>query len=228
MKDKVARSVGRARRPKTDGPTAAASLDAITIELKTGLSIADFEALAKRNPPEERASIARKFASQFDRLARESINKLCMDLLNIFVVDPDIAVRSQFAKSIRTSPYLPVKIAERLARDDIDVAASMLRDSPVLTDSFLGDIVRTMPEAYALVIADRQPLREGLVETLIEHKGTKRVVARLLDNGEAQFSDAALLSLNQWGQSDQEIARSAPSSTQPAIRLRQSGCPGAG
>ena len=194
------------KRSKTDDLIAAASLDAMTIELRTGLSPADIRALAADSPPEARAMVAGKFACEFDRLARDEVNKLCMGLLDIFLADSDFGVRSQFARSIRASPYLPRKIAERLAGDEIDVAAPILRDSPVLDDSFLAELVKTRPEAYALAITDRQPLGEDIVDALIEYKGTKRVVARLLDNGEAQFSDSTFLKLIEWGQADQEIA----------------------
>ncbi|MEM7042410.1 MAG: DUF2336 domain-containing protein [Pseudomonadota bacterium] len=202
----MAGNVGGAKRSKAGGRVAAASLDAMTIELATGLSVADFETLASDGRSEARALVAEKFARQFDRLARDGINKLCLDLLDIFSKDPDIVVRSLFAKSIRASLYLPLAIVQRLCRDEIAVAGDTLRDSPILDDTFLGEIVQSMPEAYALAIADRRPLGEDVVDTLIEYKGTKRVVVRLLDNNGAHFSDSALLKMSDWGHSDKDIA----------------------
>ncbi|MDH3663725.1 MAG: DUF2336 domain-containing protein, partial [Alphaproteobacteria bacterium] len=176
------------------------------VELATGLSLADVESLGSDCSPAVRADIAIKFAREFDRLAKAGANKLTGDLLDIFSRDRERLVRMRFAEAIKTSPYLPPKIAQRLAGDEIDVAAPILRECPILDEAAISDIVKTMPEAYALVIAERQPLGEQLVDQLIEHKGTKRVVARLLDNGEAGLSEAALLRFREWGKADPEIA----------------------
>ena len=182
------------------------SVDAIAIELATGLSIIDVETLGSAPSPEVRARIAAKFAHEFDRIAGSSINKLTADLLSLFSKDQDRLVRKRFAECIKTSPNLPSKIAQRLAKDVIEVAAPILRESPVLDDVLIGDIATSMPEPYVLTIAERQPLSEGMVDLLIAHKGTRRVISRLLDNEGADISETALLHLRDWGQSDPDIA----------------------
>lgn len=182
------------------------AVDPMSIELATGLSIADLEKLGADPSPDVRAEIAVKFAHEFDRLASEGVGKLIHDLLRMFTRDRERLVRKRFAHAIRESPYLPAPIAESLARDEIDIASSILRKSPTLDDGIIGDIVKTMPETYALVIADRRPLHEPVVDLLIEHKGTKRIVSRLLDNAEAELSEDVLWRLRQWGQSDPDIA----------------------
>ena len=195
--------------PSGDGDTgskALHSVDAMAIELATGLSIADVEALGSSPPPEARAEIAVKFAHEFDRIAGSSINKLTADLLSLFSKDRDRLVRKRFAESIKTSPFLPPNIAQRLVKDVIEVAAPILRESPVLDDVLIGDIATSMPESYVLTIAERRPLSEGVVDLLIEHKGTRRVISRLLDNEGADISETALLHLRDWGQSDPDIA----------------------
>lgn len=181
-------------------------LDAMAIELATGLSITDVELLGSVPPPEVRAEIAAKFAREFDRIAGSSINKLSVDLLGIFSKDRDRFVRKRFAESIKTSPFLPSKFARRLAEDEIEVAAPILRESPVLDDALIGDIAISKSEPYVLTIAERRPLSEGVVNLLITHKGTRRVVVRLLDNDEADISEQALLRFRDWGQTDPEIA----------------------
>lgn len=191
---------------KGDDPRAEAPLDAIAVELATGLSIADVEALGSDRSPEVRAEIAVKFAREFDRLAKGPANKLTGDLLDILSRDRERLVRMRFAQAIKTSPHLPSNVSGRLARDEIDIAAPILLESPVLDEAVISDIIKTMPEAYSLVIAERQPLSGPLVDDLIEHKGTKRVVVRLLDNGEAELCEAALLAFREWGRADPDIA----------------------
>jgi len=181
-------------------------LDPMAIELATGLSIADLGALGQDSTPRVRAEVAAKFAHQFDRLAKGSVNKLAVGCLGIFSEDPEKMVRQRFAESIKTSPHLPADIARRLARDEIDVATPILRESPALDDEVISDIIETMPESYALSIADRRSLSDPMVDHLIKHKGTKRVAARLLENEEADLSEAVLTSFREWGQSDPGIA----------------------
>lgn len=192
---------------KTAGPKPKKVLDATEIELATGLSIADIELLGTDASAETRAAIAVKFAGEFDRLAKGPANKLTGDLLNIFSRDDENLVRRRFADSIKSSLYLPPTIATRLARDDIDVAAPILRESPALEEKVLADIIRTMSEAYALVIADRRPLSGPLVDLMIDCKGTVRVAARLIDNEEAELSDEVLLRFREWGRSSPDLAQ---------------------
>lgn len=182
------------------------SFDPIMVELATGLSIADVHALGTEPTPDVRADIAVKFAHEFDRIAKGPFYKMTADLLDFFSEDRDQLVRKRFAESVKTSLYLPSNIAGRLAKDEIEVAAPILRESPVLDDVLIGEIATTMPEPYVLTIAERRPLSEGMVNLMIEHKGTKRVVARLLDNDEAEISEDALLYFQEWGQSDPDIA----------------------
>lgn len=193
--------------PNTEGLKRKRALDATAIELATGLSIDDIELLGSDPSADTRASIAVKFANEFDRLAKGPANKLTGDLLNLFSRDHENLVRRRFADSIKSSIYLPPMIATRLARDDIDVAAPILRESPVLEESVLGEIIQTMSEAYALIIADRRPLSGDLVDLMIDCKGTVRVAARLIDNEEADLSEDALLRFREWGQSSPDLAK---------------------
>ena len=181
-------------------------LDAAAVELATGLSIADMETFKTAPSPATRAAIAVKLARHLERQAKSPAGKLARDLMLVFSKDDDRLVRMHFAEGIKAYPHLPPVVATRLARDDIDVAAPILRESPALNEERLGDIVRTMPEPHALAVAERRPLSEGLVELLIEHKGVLRVVVRLLDNDQAMLSEAVLLQLHERGQFDPEIA----------------------
>ena len=184
----------------------ATAIDAATFELATGLSITDMETLGAAPAPEKRAEIAVKFVRHLERQANIPPNKLAGDLLLVLSKDEDRLVRMQFAESIKVYPHLPPAIATRLARDDIDIAAPILRESPALNEEHLGDIVKTMSEPHVLAIADRRPLSEGLVELLIEHKGVLRVVVRLLDNDQAMLSETVLLQFHEWGRFDPRIA----------------------
>ncbi|MEM9440952.1 MAG: DUF2336 domain-containing protein [Pseudomonadota bacterium] len=181
-------------------------LDATAIELATGLSIADVETLSSHPSPEVRADISVKFAREFDRLAKGTPNALTREFLKIFAKDRTQLVRMCFAEAIKSSTHLPLEFADELSNDVIDVATPMLRSCPVLTEEVLHDIILTKPEPYSLAIADRQPLSASIADFLIAHKGTKRVVVRVLDNHAAEFSHQALSGFHEWGKTDRDIA----------------------
>ena len=183
------------------------AIDEAVVEIATGLTVEDIETLRANASEEARVQIAAKFAKQFDRLSRGKTRKLTVDLLELFSKDHAKQVRMWFATEIRDSLRLPPGIAARLARDDIDVAWSILDGSPVLEDRDLEDIIKTMPEPYSLAIAGRKPLSESLADLLIEHKGTVRVVTRLIDNDQAALSEKTLGWLQEWGRSNPEIER---------------------
>jgi uncharacterized protein (DUF2336 family) len=181
-------------------------LDATAIELATGLSRDDVETLSAHPSPMVRADISVKFAREFDRLSKGTPNGLTREFLRIFSKDRDKLVRMCFAEAIKASIHLPLEFAERLAKDVIDVATPILRNCPVLTEAMIHDIIITMPEAYALVLADRRPLSASSADIMIEHRGTKNVVVRLLDNHAAELSPHALGGFHEWGKTDQDLA----------------------
>ena len=183
------------------------AIDETAVEIATGLTVDDIETLRANASEEARVQIAVKFARQFGRLSRGKTRKLTSDLLDHFSTDRAKQVRIWFATELSDSPHLPVDIAVRLARDDIDVAWPILDGSPVLDDEQIEDIIKTMPEPYSLAIAGRKPLSEPLVDLLIEHKGTVRVVTRLIDNERAVLSEPTLSWLADWGRSNPEIER---------------------
>ena len=99
-----------------------------------------------------------KFAREFDRLTKGTPNALTREFLRIFSKDRNKLVRMCFAEAIKVSAYLPLDVAERLAKDVIDVATPILRHCPVLTEAVICDVIAAMPEPYTLALADRQPL----------------------------------------------------------------------
>ena len=181
-------------------------VDGAEIEMATGLSLDDISMLKADGSEEVRATIAAKFAGQYDRLNRGKARKLTEDILQLFSKDASRMVRLRFAEGIKSSRHLNPMIAAQLTRDDLDIATPILEASPVLSDADLNDVIMQMPEPYALVIAGRQPLSETITELLIEHKGTTKVVSRLLENDQAALSDGSLDWIFEWGQANPEIS----------------------
>lgn len=181
-------------------------LDAMAIELATGLSLSELGLIGSKSPPQIRAGIAAKFARDFDRLAKGAGGKLTIGCLGLLAKDPERLVRMKLADGLKSSSHLPPDIARRLADDEIEIAAPILRHSPVLGDEFIAGIIESKSESHALAVAERRPLGKALVDHLVVHKGTKRVVIRLIENNGAELSDAILLGFREWGRADKDIA----------------------
>jgi uncharacterized protein (DUF2336 family) len=155
------------------------------------LSLADVEALQNDCSPDARVTLAAKFGRQYDSLLDGETRSLADAVLALLVEDVEKKVRQTLAETLAASPNLPCHVARRLARDDIEVARPVLEHTPVLSDEELGEIVRTHPMPYALAVAGRAPLSEGLAEVLVA-TGEAEVVGRLVGNGEARISAQTL------------------------------------
>ncbi len=155
------------------------------------LSLADVQALKSSRSPEARAAVAAKFGRQYDRLIEADTRSLADAVLALLVRDVEASVRQALTEAIAASPNLPPAIANRLARDTIEVARPVLEQSPVLSDEDLAEIVRTHAMQYALAVAGREHLTEHLCDVLAD-TGEGEVVARLVGNNGAQISARTL------------------------------------
>jgi uncharacterized protein (DUF2336 family) len=174
------------------------------LELTTGLTIEDVEAL-KANPSDDlRAAIAVKFGRQFDRLSQGKAQGTSLAILDRLTKDRAKAVRLALAHTVAASSFLPEVIACRLIRDEIEIAWPVLEQSPVLPDSALIDAIRTRPPPYAFAIAGRQPLASVVADVLVVHEAVD-VVGRLVDNHEASLSAAAIDRVLELCQSDSDL-----------------------
>jgi uncharacterized protein (DUF2336 family) len=156
-----------------------------------GLSLADVQALQEDRSPASRAALAAKFGRQYDHLVEGHTRPLAEAVLELLAKDTDRTVRQALAEAAAASANLPHGIVRRLARDDFEVARLILTHSPVLTDDDLADIVRTCRAQYALAVASRERLSEGLCDVLAETNEAE-VVAALTGNAGAQLSVATL------------------------------------
>jgi len=182
-------------------------MDGAQIEIATGLSLGDIEALKNDGSEATRARIAAKFAAQYDQIHHGKTHKLTDDILNLFARDQSKTVRLKFVEKIKSSDYLPATIANHLARDDLEIAEQILSECPILSDQDLESILQEMPESYAIPIADRRPLSAAVSTALIEHRGTLRVVCRLIDNRAAELSETSLTWIFEWSLTNPRIAK---------------------
>jgi uncharacterized protein (DUF2336 family) len=164
-------------------PTAPARPEALTR--------ADVAALRNDPSPAQRAQIAAKLGRSAGELAREVDPRLVEAVLELLVRDVAKEVRKALAEAVATSSEVPPSIVRRLATDAIEVAEPVLRQSPLLTDQDLIEIVRTNAMQYALAVAGRSQVSEAVSEVLVD-TGESSVVARLVGNVGARLKEETL------------------------------------
>ena len=168
------------------------------------LTAGDVAVLRKDPSPANRALIARKFGAQYEAMTGSAPRDLMGALLDLLVNDVETEVRRSLAVAVAASDRLPRSIADRLARDKIEIATPVLQASPLLNDEQLIEIVRTNAMQYALAVAGRERVSEHLAEVLVD-TGEQPVVARLVGNFGAALSTKALTQVMADWQADQEV-----------------------
>jgi uncharacterized protein (DUF2336 family) len=158
--------------------------------MSTPLSIQDVERLLADGSPEVRAATAVKVATLVDAPMLSAAERHELDVvLRIFARDAELMVRAALSDQIKSSPHLPVDVAETLARDAEAVAAPILGFAEVLSDQFLVDIVGSGDAAKQFAIAGRKVVSAAVSGALIE-KGAEEVVAKLAANDGAAIAEA--------------------------------------
>lgn len=103
----------------------------------------------------------------------------------------DVATRRRLAARIAQLPEGPSELTLALAKDEIDVAGPVLRNSQGLQAGDLVQIIRETGPAHQLAISERKSLPNSVVDALIECAGAD-AICRFLANSEAEISDRAM------------------------------------
>ncbi len=110
------------------------------------------------------------------------------DILAALSRDAEQQVRASVARAIADYPFLPPAIAEQLANDVSEVSTPILQNSPVLSDAFLADLIKSgaANERAQVSIATRHNLTKEVSGPLLE-VGKPRAVETVLSNTSAQI-----------------------------------------
>lgn len=164
----------------------------------------DVQQLQANPSPEIRSRFAGKFGQQYDDFIANGSQQFADAILMFLAKDVEETVRQALTESIAESPNLPANLAIELASDSIAIARPILERSPILEDDSLAEIVRSHAMHYALAVAGRDTIGEGLADTLIDSHEAD-VILRLIANEGAQISDQALCLIAKDYQDDAEI-----------------------
>jgi uncharacterized protein (DUF2336 family) len=128
-----------------------------------------------------------------DRAAAEGAMIMLLD-------DPSPLVRRALANVFAASSAAPPTVVHALATDQPDVAAPVLRHSPLLIDADLVDAVGTEESARQAAVAGRRGLPRS-VSAAIAEVGSPEACLVLLENSDAEIVPFSLDRIVQrWGQ----------------------------
>lgn len=149
---------------------------------------------------EVRMALAHKIAHLLPNLPQDAQDKLrdrTLTLLRKLAEDQAMRVRAILSDALHNLPDMPSDVVNKLARDvELRVAEPVLRQSPVLTDDDLMEIIHSLPATGAMTgvmtaIARRPQLSPRLSDEIAARDDVDAITA-LLSNASAHIREATL------------------------------------
>jgi uncharacterized protein (DUF2336 family) len=183
---------------------------------RAALTDNDIRMLVKGATADERALAAHKLCRTIDRVdMADDERQIAHDILRVMATDAAELVRRAMAVTLKNSPSLPPDVANRLARDVDSVSLPIITWSPVFSDGDLAEIIRMGGEARQMAVAKRPKLSTRVSSALVE-QGSEAVVATVVANDNARFSEVALQkALDRFSKSEQVLQAVAYRSALP-------------
>ncbi|MGB0695093.1 MAG: DUF2336 domain-containing protein [Rhodospirillaceae bacterium] len=118
-------------------------------------------------------------------------HSLMGSILQRVLKEVEQTLRDRIMDDLSANPEAPPELMRVLAQDDIDIAFPILRNSPVLRDQDLIEIIRNRTLEHQLAIATRSGLGETVSAALVD-SGQTSVIVRLLNNPDAKIHDSTM------------------------------------
>lgn len=111
-------------------------------------------------------------------------------IIEMLSQDAEMRVRQAVVHAVENYPLLPATLAEQIAKDVADVSGPLLESSPVLSTSFLTDLVAsgTLEDLAQIRLARRRNLEMPVADKLLE-AGRSGAVEAVLSNETAQIGE---------------------------------------
>ncbi|MCA1941241.1 MAG: DUF2336 domain-containing protein [Caenispirillum bisanense] len=150
--------------------------------------------LAREKSADARARLAATISDLFveqGSVLTDRERALMADILRRILREIEISVRRQVAQALASQENLPRDLMVFLANDEIEVAFPILRESRVLQDADLIEVIRNRTQEHQLAIANRYYVSAAVCDALVQ-TGRQEVIRQLLQNGDATISEATM------------------------------------
>jgi uncharacterized protein (DUF2336 family) len=166
--------------------------------------------LAKENKPLARAELTSAVSEllEMDLEPRES--ELVADVLIALMQQAALDLRQALAEKLSVVENAPLRLVLQLANDEIEVAAPVLKKSPVLSDLDLIYIIKAKGAEYWQAIAARQILSDQVMNLLAD-TGDFGTAQALVNNAHIKLTEHTALALA-------DIARNSVGLARPLLR----------
>lgn len=118
--------------------------------------------------------------------------------------DMEMTVRQALAARLAKIPEAPRSLIMQLANDDIEVAAPVLMQSPVLRDTDLVALAKLKSQDHLAAIAGRAHLPASVTDALVT-RGDEKVLVRVASNAGAKFSREGFEKLSERSESSEAL-----------------------
>ena len=158
------------------------------------VDVSDLEALvslAKEPSSEKRRQLLREVTNYFlIEPSEHSENQIeCFgDIMHQLAYDLDADARQETAESLCKNSYAPHNLMKSFASDVIQVAESVLKHSPVLSQDDLIEICEKKGQEYLFAITKREDIGEALSDAIVEN-GDDDTLVSLINNDSAKISN---------------------------------------
>lgn len=113
------------------------------------------------------------------------------DILRQLIQDVEVTVRKHLAIRLSDEPEAPLELVQALANDSAEIAHPILKQSVVLQDPELIEIIRNRSLEHQLAIAMRKDVSEAVSDALVETED-QTVIETLLQNEGATIAQETM------------------------------------
>lgn len=161
--------------------------------------------LARDKTPEARKELTQAIAEILEKNVGQAENELIADILIALTRQAEMDLRQAISERIAVMENVPLRLILQLANDEIEIAAPVLRSSPVLGDLDLVYIIKSKGPKYWQEIAGRRTLSPYMVNMLAETRDLGTALS-LTGNAEITLTSSALSILTELAESSAELA----------------------
>lgn len=115
---------------------------------------------------------------------------IILEILEKTISEIEVSVRAQISSRLASMPNVPEKLISFLANDSSEVAYPILKESGVLKDEDLIEIIKKRSQEHQVAISMRRKVSANVSQELI-NTGSEQVIVSLLNNKTASISQAA-------------------------------------
>lgn len=162
--------------------------------------------LARDKKPLARVELTKAISELLEIKVSPRESELIADVLIELMRQAEDDLRMALAERLAVMDNVPLRLVLQIANDEIDVAAPVLRQSPVLGDLDLIYIIKSHGPAYWQAIAARKTLSEQIINILADTRDID-TAAILAANLGIKLSEHAVIALSDLAQKSEKVAR---------------------